>query len=94
MTTTEKAQSATTATTADVVVLGPNYWGKGTTEKEAKAKFREHGGVLSRGYVVLTFDPETTFTGVNDMGYYHWRWRDESRTGRPPAPTTKEVAPR
>jgi hypothetical protein len=69
----------------EIVVIGPNYWGKGPDLKTAKDNFTRHGGRLSGGYRILTFDDETTFLGVNEMGYYSWRGN---------APTEKDVAPR
>lgn len=67
-----------------IVVLGPNYWGKGTTLAEAKANLRKQGGRLSWGYLILTFPPETEFKGVDDFGRYHYSTRDGSPNPTPP----------
>lgn len=68
-----------------VVVIGPNYWGSGDTVAAAKRRFTAEGGRLARGYVVLTFSPDSEFKGVDGMGYVHWDG---------PAPAEEHVAPR
>jgi hypothetical protein len=54
------------------VLIGQNHWGKGSDLAEAKANFRRQGAVLSRGYALLTFDDETEFKGVDEVGRYHY----------------------
>lgn len=54
------------------VIIGVNYWGKGDDLAEAKKNFRRAGGTLSKGYMILTFDAESTFEGVDGMGRYTW----------------------
>lgn len=68
-----------------IVVIGPNYWGKGATLAEAKRNFTKFGGCLSDGYLILTFSAETEFIGVDDIGRYHWRGD---------VPARREVKPR
>ena len=62
-----------TTTTETHVVIGNGSWGSGDTLAEAKANFRRHHGRLSDGYVALTFDADTEFVGVDQMGYVHWK---------------------
>lgn len=50
------------------VVAGNGYWGKGDTLKAAKQAFTREGGRLSNGYVILLFDPESTFHYIDGMG--------------------------
>lgn len=54
------------------VIGGNGRWGKGTTLVAAKAAFRAYGGRLSDGYTILTFDADTEFRGVDDLGRTHW----------------------
>lgn len=68
-----------------IVVIGAHYWGKGEDLATAKRNFRQAGGTLKQGYVILTFDAETEFLGINDMGYYSWRGN---------APTEQRVEPK
>lgn len=79
--------------TETIVIIGQFYWGKGSTLDEAKKEFRKQGGSLSRGYVILTFDAETEFGGVDDMGRYHYTRRD-GKDEQPNAPTQKVVDPK
>lgn len=55
------------------VLYGQNRWGRGATVAEAKKRFRNQGGVLSDGYVVLTFDAATKFGGFDEAGRFHYR---------------------
>jgi hypothetical protein len=55
------------------VVIGHHYWDKGSTIDEAKKVFRREGGQLIKGYVILTFDAETQFFGVDSHGYYEYK---------------------
>lgn len=59
-------------TRVKVVVMGPYYWGAGKDLATAKRNFRAEGGRLTRGYVILTFDDETEFKGVDGMGRVSW----------------------
>lgn len=54
------------------VLIGQNHWGKGTSLVEAKSNFRKQGAALSRGYTLLTFDDDTEFKGVDEVGRYHY----------------------
>lgn len=68
-----------------VVVIGQWRWGKGESLGEAKRNFQKQGAKLSAGYTVLTFDQETSFEGVDQMGRVHWRGNE---------PKVEEVSPR
>lgn len=57
---------------ATYVVMGQNYWGSGSDLDAAKARFRREGGRLTSGYLLLTFDDETEFLGVDTAGRYSW----------------------
>lgn len=72
------------------VVIGYCYWGKGDTLPEAKAQFSKQGGRLSDGYLIVVFDDGAVFTGVDDLGYYHWEHPD----GPGYQPTTTMVEPK
>lgn len=85
--------SPDTPTAETFVVIGQQYWGKGATVPEAKKNFREQGGRLTGGYVLLTFDAETEFIGVDAVGYLHYKRRDD-KTELPNPPKQKEVKPR
>lgn len=47
-------------------------WGKGVTVEEAKRNGRREGLVLSFGYEVIVFGPESTFEAVDCFGRYSW----------------------
>lgn len=64
------------ADTAQVLILGPSYWGKGDTLDAAKRSFRGAGGSLSRGYIVYAFPKGLTSLYVNGMGGVAWEWED------------------
>jgi len=49
---------------------GYGYWGKGDTLADAKQEFKRQGGRLNDGYAILTFSPESLFSGINSMGSY------------------------
>lgn len=66
------------------VVYGQGSWGWGTGLVQAKDNFRRHGGKLLRGYSILTFDADTEFHGIDQMGRYRYK-------GNPP--TESDVAP-
>lgn len=82
-----------TKTGETIVVIGQFYWGKGSTLVEAKKEFRKQGGTLSKGYVILTFDAETKFGGVDDMGRYHYE-RMDGKDERPNPPSQEIVDPK
>ena len=65
------------------LVMGGRHWGSGPDLATAKREFRKAGGYLSDGYMVLVFDDQTDFCGVNQMGSYHY-------LGNPPVSTTVE----
>lgn len=71
------------ADTAQVLILGPNYWGKGDTADEAKKAFRAAGGSLSRGYIVYAFPKGLTALYVNGMGAVSWEWEDGAEPIKP-----------
>ena len=49
-----------------ILVIGQYCWGKGDTEKEAKAKARKEGGTVGmKRYLVYEVSDETS---VDDMG--------------------------
>jgi hypothetical protein len=73
------------------VVYGQYYWGKGTTLEAAQKRFEEEGGELDRGYAILTFDEETEFQGVDQMGRYFYKRRDGK--DEDPNPPTEEIIP-
>lgn len=75
------------------VIFGQFYWGKGSTLAEAKKNFTDHGGVLSNGYAILTFDAETEFEGVDNMGRYFYKRRD-GKDEAANQPTEEIVQPR
>lgn len=54
------------------LIMGGYRWGSGVDLVAAKAEFRRQGGRLSNGYVVMIFDDETDFCGVDGMGSYHF----------------------
>lgn len=56
----------------EIVLVAPNYWGKGLTFDEAAAQLRRVGGSLANGYHQLTFPPELEFLGVDMMGRMTW----------------------
>jgi len=64
------------ADTAQVLILGPNYWGKGDTLVEARRNFRGSGGSLNRGYIVYAFPKGLTRLYVDGMGAVAWEWED------------------
>lgn len=47
------------------VLVGFHVWGAGPTLEEAKKEFRKADGRLGDGYMILVFDKDTEFTGVN-----------------------------
>lgn len=63
------------------------YWGKGATLAEAKRKFYEEGGRLSRGYTILVFDADTVLEGVDLMGRYYYHKRNSDEAPNPPTET-------
>lgn len=65
------------------VVIGQNYWGANEDLDAAKARFRREGGRLGNGYAILTFDDDTEFLGVDNVGRYMYK-------GNPP---TEKVVP-
>lgn len=67
------------------VVIGYQYWGAAKDLVTAKRRFRQQGGLLTRGYMIITLNDTTEFHGVDQMGRVHWRG-DE--------PTTRTVKPR
>lgn len=66
------------------IVAGGGRWGRGNDLAEAKRNFTRFGGRLTGGYEVIEFGPDTTFTGVDEIGRYYF-------DGPPPA--TREVPP-
>lgn len=77
--------------TQTVLVMGWPYWGSGPTLEAAKNRFRTEGGRLSNGYAVITFDAETEFLGITDMGYYSFKRRDGDLSKEPNPPTVENV---
>jgi hypothetical protein len=76
------------------LIIGQNYFGHGETPQEAKANWRkQHGGSrkLSDGYAIVEFPPGIAFSGVDEMGRFHWRYLTNDTTIEP---TVTEVAPR
>lgn len=69
--------------TETIVVIGYQAWGKGTTLAEAKKNMRNAGGALSNGYMILTFDKDTTFHGVDQHGRYEWTGNAPTQTKVP-----------
>lgn len=67
-----------------VIVAGGGRWGRGADLAQAKKNFTRFGGRLSGGYEIIEFGPDTTFTGVDEMGRYYFEG---------PSPTTREVQP-
>lgn len=67
------------------LIMGQWRFGVGNDLKTAKANFRRFGGILSNGYTILTFDENTSFEGVDQMGRYHYIGN---------APTIQEVPPK
>lgn len=66
--------------------MGYGKWGKGSTRAEARKNAKYFGGdPTRRGMTVLTFDDETEFLGVDQMGSVHWKGNE---------PTVEEVAPK
>lgn len=74
------------ATGTEVVVYGLGrgdfsfYWGRGADLAAAKAKFRREGGLLSKGYEILTFGPGSAFIGIGGMGYRYLGEKPEVTT--------------
>ncbi len=62
-----------TGDTGQVLAYGLFCWGAGEDLDVAKMRLTRAGGTLSNGYIVYTFDSETTFDGVDDMGGIHWQ---------------------
>lgn len=69
---------------ATTVLIGQMRWGSGVDLDAAKRRFKREGGQLTRGYTVLTFDDETEFLGVDQMGRYSWRGNAPQETAVPP----------
>ncbi len=67
------------------LIMGGNRWGAGADLAAAKKEWQRQGGVLSRGYTVLTFDADTEFHGVDQMGRLHYRGN---------GPAERQVKPR
>jgi hypothetical protein len=57
---------------ATYVIMGPHIWGAGPTLEDAKSEYCAGDGNLSGGYVILTFDDETQFRGINMLGDVRW----------------------
>lgn len=74
-----------TMTEDTVVIIGQNYWGKGSTLAEAKKAWQRWGRKLSDGYTVLTFGDGSRFVGVDQMGRVFWEGEE---------PTEREVKAR
>lgn len=66
------------------VLIGQNYWGRGSSLTQAKSNFRQQGGLLSNGYTLLIFDAETEFAGVDEVGRYHYDGNPPEITEFPP----------
>jgi len=71
------------------LVMGQNRWGRGSSVSEAKHNFRQQGARLGYGYVLVEFPPPLEFTGVDQMGYYHW-----THHGSATQPIVTEFEPR
>lgn len=55
------------------IAISPNYWGRGSTEAEAKANLKEAGGNLNQRIVYLA--PEGAEKAwVDGMGGIYWRF--------------------
>lgn len=66
------------------VVIVPHYYGSGADLAEAKSNLRKAGGrVGSKARMILQFPPGLKFTGVDDMGYYHWKAEPGSEDAKP-----------
>lgn len=55
-----------------VLVLGRWAYGFGMDLAQAKEFFRGQGARLSDGYVVVTFDDETEWKGIDGFGSIFW----------------------
>jgi hypothetical protein len=88
------------------VVLGYWQWGAADTLPDAKRNFQAQHGRVSDGYMILVFDADTEFLGVDDVGRYHYRGnaptetlvkprgrRDGTRTSQDAAPHIAETGP-
>lgn len=65
-----------------IVVMSPNYWGKGETVQEAKQNLRRNGGSTAGHHAIITFGEDSEFLGVDEFGRYHWNGSE---------PTVEEV---
>ncbi len=68
-----------------VLVAGNRRWGAGGSMGEAKRNWRDQGGRPADGYTVVTFDADTEFHGVDQMGNYLYAGNE---------PIVKHVEPR
>lgn len=77
------------------VVIGNGYYGSGKTLEEAKKRFRYEGGKLAKGYDILTFDAQTEFHFVDQMGRVHYFTQNliGGEFHRPPMITTVPAKP-
>jgi hypothetical protein len=55
-----------------ILIMGNRRWGVGATLAEAKRNWQAQGGRLSDGYTIITFDADTEFHGVDQMGRYQY----------------------
>lgn len=69
------------------LVIGNCRWGHGDDLATAKKNFKAQGGQLSLGYTIVEFAADQEFTGVDPMGYVHWK-------GNRADPVSTEVKPR
>jgi hypothetical protein len=76
------------------VVAGDFIYGAGPDLATAKREFRNRGGRLSDGYTVLTFDDETDFLGIDQMGRTRTVRKDYDWHKQSNSPTTRIVKPK
>lgn len=58
--------------TGTIVAVSPNYWGAGRDLAEAKRNLRKQGGSTAGEHLILTFDDDTEFLGIDELGRYHY----------------------
>lgn len=68
-----------------VVIVGWGTWAQANNLAGAKRQFTLHGGELSNGYTIYTFDMATEFLGVDQFGSVSWKGTK---------PEVEEVTPR
>lgn len=62
------------------VVVGKKHWGKGGSLKAAKANLRRQGGLLTLGYQIVVFGPQSRVQGVSAMNVIRYEGPDPLST--------------